>query len=194
MKFIKISTARSFVYLNAAICEVAFSTFPPLALFCLVLTPLTLLTLLTLLSFRVCNLGQVVVYFRRCVPCFRPRLSPPSSAIVYVPFVYPDFINHTPRAPLHDKRVFRCRWQDSHFLRLSVKLLQRIGNIADIDDCIEIVQKCFLVRPQRYSSGRVYFKTHSTHPYCSWGIALCGLVTQELIPYRSMGKVMKSAI
>lgn len=80
------------------------------------------------------------------------------------------------------------------FLRLSVKLLQRIGNIADIDDCIEIVQKCFLVRPQRYSSGRVYFKTHSTHPYCSWGIALCGLVTQELIPYRSMGGVMKSAI
>jgi len=56
--------------------------------------------------------------FRRCVPCFRPRLSPPSSAFVYVPFVYPDFINHTPRAPLHDKRVFRCRWQDSHFSSL----------------------------------------------------------------------------
>lgn len=79
MKFIKISTARSFVYLNAAICEVAFSTFPPLALFCLVLTPLTLLTLLTLLSFRVCNLGQVVVYF----PKVRPLLSAPPLAPVF---------------------------------------------------------------------------------------------------------------
>jgi len=73
MKFIKISTARSFVYLNAAICEVAFSTFPPLALFCLVLT------LLTLLSFRVCNLGQVVVYF----PKVRPLLSDPPLAPVF---------------------------------------------------------------------------------------------------------------
>jgi len=127
---------------------------------------------------------------------FTPPCCPPFFA-VYLPFVYSDFINHTPRVLLHDKRVFRCRWQDSlSVFFLSVKLLQRIGNITDIDDYIEIVQKSASLCVQMIYT--INFKMPSTAPLLFLGDCIMGWcsVTQDPISTRvyQLGTVMTSAI
>lgn len=123
MKFIKISTLRSFVDLNAAICRGASCSLPlarrdahtvslPLSL---LLSP---------------DLGQVVCAFLRCASA--QRLFTPSH------------VTHTQRLPKHPLIVHCCHRPQAAGRGLSVRSLiaagQRYRDIV-IDDCtVQVVQ------------------------------------------------------
>lgn len=101
MKFIKISTPRSFVYLNAAICKSCLCHW--------LHSPLPLCSADTLPGFscRQFRSSCRLLFEGVCLQLslsLSPSLPDTATRAVSFSFVYLDLINHTPRVQLDDKR------------------------------------------------------------------------------------------